>query len=395
MGQEVERFLTEKSKVGAEPKPLVLDLHKESDQTKLKKLIAENKIQHVADDYEEQLREYFQVQNPAIVYAPNFEDEFQKHLVGLKAEAPLWQQGRWVYFPWISTLAHILEDEAFQLVRTARNRNLITQEEQEKFYNATIGIAGLSVGNSVVLAIVLQGGAKRIKLADHDRLALTNTNRIRSGVDNLGVLKVEMTARQIYLLNPYAEVELYPEGLTKENISNFFEGLDIVVDELDNLAIKYCIREQARKHRIAVVMGADNGDNAVIDVERYDENPAQEFFHNRMGEVTYEGLAGLDKFGIGKKIAQHIGVETVTEAALSSFLQIGKTVVSWPQLGGAALLNGCAIAYCVRKILNKQPLESNRALISMDEMLDPNYNKPEEVQRRSNAAAEFRKVFGL
>jgi hypothetical protein len=74
---------------------------------------------------------------------------------------------------------------------------------------------------------------------------------------------------------------------------------------------------------------------------------------------------------------------------------MGKTIVSWPQLGGAALINGAAVAYCVRKILNKEPLERNRALISFDEKMIPNYNSPEEVKIRQDAADTFRKMFGL
>src|SRR5258708_11970966 len=57
-----------------------------------------------------------------------------------------------------------------------------------------------------------------------------------------------------------------------KNIKQFFTGLDIVIDELDNLAVKFLIREQAKNHRIAVVMAADNGDNSVVDVERYDRS---------------------------------------------------------------------------------------------------------------------------
>lgn len=398
MGQEVEKFLSENSKAVMESKPVIFDLQNKRDREAFSDLISKGRIQHVVDDYEEQLREYFQVTNPTQVFAPDFEHQFSVYTEELRVKAPLWQLGRWVYFPWSSTVTHILENESFQLVRTARNRNLITKEEQEKFYNSTVGIAGLSVGNSVALTIVLQGGARRIKLADHDRLTLTNLNRIRSGVDNLGLPKIEMTARQIYLLNPYAEIELFPDGITKENIERFFSGppaLDIVVDEIDNLAVKCLIREYAKKHKIAVVMGADNGDNAVIDIERYDEDPQPEFFHGRIGKVTYDELFKLDKIGIGKKITQHIGIETVTPAALASFLEIGKTVVSWPQLGGAALVNGSAVAYCVRKILNKQPLETNRSLISMDEKLVPNYFSQEESKKRKIIIAEFKKIFNL
>lgn len=398
MGKEIEQFISEKTKTVAEEKPYFFNLRDEEDRKKLGKLISENKIQHIVDDYKEQQKEYFQATNPTLVYAPQFGEEFLKYCNNLEKEVPLVQQGVWVYFPWISTLSHILEEEAFHSVRTARNRNLINKEEQDRFYNSVVGVAGLSVGNSIALTIVLQGGAKHIRLADHDRLSLSNINRVRAGVDSLGLLKVEMTARQIYVLNPYAKIEFFPEGLTKENIVQFFEGapkLDIVIDELDNLAIKYLIREHAKKNRLAVIMGADNGDNAVIDIERYDENPDTKFFHGRMGEVTYEELKNLNKFGIGKTITKHIGPENVTERMQESLLEMGKTIVSWPQLGGAALVNGSAVAYCVRKVLNKQPLEGNRAILSLDEKLIPKYNSSEEVAKREKISAEFKKIFGL
>src|SRR5258708_9015345 len=164
-------------------------------------------------------------------------------------------QGNWVYYPWLATLVHLIEDVDFQRVRTARNRNLINEEEQKKFYNSVVGVGCLSVGNSVTLAIVLQGGAKHLRLADFDALALTNLNRIRGGVESLGLKKVEMTARQIYALNPYAEIEIFPDGLNPNNIEKFFSGppkLDIVIDELDNIAVKYLIREQAKKYGVPV-----------------------------------------------------------------------------------------------------------------------------------------------
>ena len=395
MSQELKKHLDEKVAAVIDSRPAIFDFKSEDDQKSASDLFASGKIQAVTDDYREQMSELFAINNPSMVYAPDFKKKFEDYYSALEKECPLWQNGRWVYFPWLSKLTHILEDDDFQMVRTARNKNLINKEEQDKFYNATVGIGGLSVGNSVALAIVLQGGAKRIKLADLDRLALSNTNRIRTGVDNLGILKVEMTARQIYEINPYAEVELFPDGLTKENIGKFFDGLDIVIDELDNLAVKYLIREQAKKYKIAVVMAADNGDNAVVDVERYDLDPNTPFFQGRMGEVSYELLSKLDKFGIGKMITKHVGPENVTERMQQSLLEMGKTIVSWPQLGGAALINGSAVAYCVRKILCGQPLENNRALISLDEKLSPDYSSQEEVKKRNQIAESFRKIFGL
>lgn len=394
----LERALAKKANLDHGFEPVIFNLTRERDRRAVKKLLASREIRSVSDDYREQLQELFAVQNPSIVYGPDFKPRFAAYCAALAARAPLAEHGRWIYYPWLGAFVHVLPEADFWIVRTARNRNLITRGEQEKFYHAVIGIGGLSVGSSVATAIVLQGGGRHIRLADFDRLALSNTNRMKAGVQDLGRLKVMMAARQIYEMNPYAKVEIFTDGLTPKNIKKFFAGppkLDIIIDELDNLAVKFLIREQAKKHRVPVVMAADNGDNAVVDVERYDLNPKTPYFHGRMGNVTYDQLLRLDKFGVGKMITKHVGPENVTERMQQSLLQMGKTIVSWPQLGGAALVNGAAVAYCVRKILNGQPLEKNRALVSLDEKLVPGYNSRPQRARRTKVAAGFRKIFGL
>ena len=392
---KIQDSISNLTKKEFETKPTLFNLSNKDHQIEVEKLLNDKKIQRVSDDYEEQCLELFAVKNPTKVYTPTFKQEFQEYYKQLQEKNPIAEHGMWAYFPWSSTLVHILSEDDFQLVRTARNKNLITKEEQDKYYNSTVGIGGLSVGSSVAFALALQGGAKHIKLADMDRMALSNTNRILMGVDNLGVLKVEMAARRIYEINPYAKVEIFPQGLNKESLEDFFNGLDVVIDELDNLAVKYLIREHARKNKIAVVMAADNGDNAVVDIERYDLEPNTLFFHGRMGDVTYEMLKNLDKFGIGKMITKHVGAENVTERMQQSLVEMGKTIVSWPQLGGAALINGAAVAYCIRKILNGELLESNRALINIDSLLIPGYNDTENIVYRKNIADNFKKGFGL
>ena len=261
------------------------------------------------------------------------------------------------------------EDE-FQRERTARNRNLITEEEQERFYNSTIGIAGLSGGSSIATAIVLMGGGKHLRLADHDKLELSNMNRIVASVEDIGKQKTEIIAQKLLAMNPYQDLKLFQEGLTEENMEKFMTGLDVMIDEVDNMAIKYRIREMCKKLRIPLVSAADNGERAIIDVERYDRDPQPEFFHGRLGNISYEQLANLDRISTGRMITKLIGDENVPQRMHESLAQIGKTLTSWPQLGGTAMLNGAAVAYCVRRILNNQPIVDNRAIISLDETLN-------------------------
>jgi hypothetical protein len=395
MSQNFKELLSLKSDK-ASSEPVIFNFTNPLDQKKVIALLEEGKIQVTVDDYEEQQLELFGVKNPSKVYTPTFKEEFQTFYEKLCKEKPIQEDGNWVYLPWSSKLVHILKEDDFQLVRTARNKNLINQEEQDKFYNCKVGIGGLSIGSSVAFLLALQGGAKHIKLADMDRLALSNTNRILMGVDNLGVLKVEMAARRMYEINPYMKIELFREGITPENIDTFFDGLDIMIDELDNIAIKYLIREKAKEYKIPVLMGTDNGDNAVIDVERYDQVKEVIYFHGKMGDdISYDSLTKLDKFGIGKMATKCVGPENVTVKMQESLLEMGKSIVSWPQLGGAAIINGISIAYCVRKIANNQPLINSRALINLDEHLIPEYHGKEETTKRVQASEVFKKVFGL
>lgn len=371
------------------PKPLFLDLSKVADQQKVEQLLKDQPEVTIIDTYEQQLAELFVVEHPWLYLDP------PKRAVGKED----WQMGVWAYLPWRNVLLHLLPDADYQRVRTARNRDLITAEEQQKYYNSTIGIAGLSVGNSCALAIVLTGGGKRMRLADPDTLELTNLNRIRGSIAELTQPKVYMTARQIYELDPYAELELHPEGLTEENISKFFDGppkLDVVIDEIDNIGMKVRIRQEAHKRGIPVVMAADNGDGGILDVERHDQKKSIPPFHGRAGKDIAKKVVGkkLPLPVVGQIITEDLlGAGNITDRVQQSLLQIGSKLPTWPQLGGAAVLNGVAVAATVRKILNGQPVVAKRALLSLESWLIPGYMGSVQRGRRRKQTKEFLRQF--
>jgi len=364
----LNRLLSHKSPT-ENAKPLFFNLAREGDLSSFEKLIKQGNIKFLRDTYTEQKQEYLEIKHPAWT-----KDRIKEFTIRNNKKKPEWQEGRWVFYPWLATAVHLLEEKKFFQVRTARNKHLISEKEQEKLYRAKVGIAGLSIGNSIAQTLTLIGGVKYMRLADNDTLALSNTNRIRAGLSNLGLPKTLITARQIYELNPYAKIELFPQGLSSKNISRFFQGpppLDIIIDEVDNLAVKYLIRTLAQKIKIPVVMGADVEHNALIDIERYDQQKNLSFFHGRLGKITYSQLAQLNRLETGKYITKHVGSQNISEKMRESLAAIGKTIPTWPQLGTAALINGAAVAYCVIKILNRQPIINNRAIISLDKKLTP------------------------
>jgi len=167
-------------------------------------------------------------------------------------------------------------------------------------------------------------------LADPDTLELTNLNRIRGSIADLTAPKVRMTAQQVYELDPFAKLDLFPKGITEENIERFFDGpprLDIVVDEVDNLGMKIRLREEAKKRRVPVVMATDNGDSGILDIERHDLYDDILLFHGRAGNNIAKRVLGkrLPLPIVGKIIGEElVGFDIVEERMQNSLLEIGK-----------------------------------------------------------------------
>src|SRR5690606_20123115 len=113
-------------------------------------------------------------------------------------------------------------ESEFIKVRTNRNIYKILPEDIDRLNKKKIGIIGLSVGQSIALTLALERTCGELRLADFDDVELSNMNRIRAGVQDLGMSKVIIAARQIAELDPYIKVTCYPVGITKENIRGFF-----------------------------------------------------------------------------------------------------------------------------------------------------------------------------
>lgn len=369
-------------------KPLILNLASVSDKNKFINIIKNNPNIIIVDDFIEQLKELFAINNPELYFDSKFENYFNIFINQLQTEPEL--LGRWIYFPWLNTISHVLEERDFFKVRTSRNKLLITESEQIKFYNSTIGIAGLSIGNSVAISITLQGGAKNIRLADFDNLALSNTNRIHAGVNNLGLKKTQITARQIYEINPYANIEIYNTGINQQTIEKFLNNLDLIIDEVDSIATKILIRKKAKEKKIPIIMGADNADMAVVDIERYDIDPKQKIFNGRIKEVKTDNLT---KRELGGLIAQLIGFNNHTPEMFNSLTELGKTLISWPQLGGTAMLNGSAVAFCARKILCNKSQITKRGIVSLEPLFIKNFHSKKQQIKRNQAIKNFKLIF--
>src|SRR5690606_35286843 len=227
----------------------------------------------------------------------------------------------------------------------------LTPEEQARLATKRVGVVGLSVGQTVATTMALERSVGEIRLADFDRLDLSNLNRIRSSVHNLGVSKVLLTAREIAEIDPFLKVVLYPVGVHDDNLSAFLlrgGKLDVLIDECDSIDIKFKLRFSARLHRIPVLM--ETSDRSLIDVERFDLEPTRPIFHGLVGDIEPERIANLSTEEKIPYVLKIIGQDTVSSRMVSSMIEIESTIKTWPQLGSCVVYGGGAAADIVRRI---------------------------------------------
>lgn len=361
-------------------------------------MAAELSAHFVVDSYSEQLGELFLIRNPRFRFNKDYQNELAQFLSERAGER---KEGVWFYFPWNATLARFLPEDEHQELRTARNRNLITGEEQERYYNSVVGIAGLSVGSHAALTIAMTGGARKIKLADPDTVSVSNLNRLRYPATVAGKRKVDVAGQLICEINPYATVYMYPEGITAENIAVFVEGRDteprigFMAEGVDNLEMKILLRERAKIARVPLVMATDNGDGIIVDVERYDLDPNLALFNGALGDISIEAFRSFPPSELPKLATKVAGPDYIVERMLQSLGEVGRTLYSWPQLGTAATFTGVATAYLARRILTGGNIASGKYDMNLESIFESGYNEPGVASSRDSARKKYLSALGL
>ena len=275
---------------------------------------------------------------------------------------------RWAYYPWRRTVVGILGPRGYARVRTDRNRNLITSDEQDKLAALRVGVVGLSVGHAIAHTLAMQGLCGELRLADFDELELSNLNRVPATVFDIGVNKATVAARRIAEMDPYLDVRVLDSGLTRETIGEFLDGLDVVAEECDSLDMKALVREAARDRRQPVLMATS--DRGLVDVERFDLEPGRPIFHGLLGALDTATLAGLDNRDKIPHVLRIIDGANLSARAAASLVEVGQTLTTWPQLAGDVLVGASAVAEAVRRIGLGEPLSSGRVRVDMAAALD-------------------------
>jgi molybdopterin/thiamine biosynthesis adenylyltransferase len=323
----------------------------------------------IIDTYHDQVKELIKLRNPSQQLSNT---ELSTLATDYTGEHP--GHSNWIYYPWSNYLVHLLKEDEFIEVRTNRNKNKITLEEQNSLLSKSIGVIGLSVGHAIALTLATERVCGDLRLADFDTLELSNLNRIRSSVYNLGTPKVVIAAREIAEIDPYLSVEIYPEGITEDNMDSFFvqnnRKLDVLVEVCDGLEVKINSRLKAREMGIPVVM--DTNDRGMLDVERFDLEPNRPILHGLTGDTDLLNIKNLTNEQKVPFVLKIIGEETMSKRLKSSMKEIKRTLTTWPQLASSVVLGAALCADVCRRILLNEFHESGRYYVDIEEQISDN-----------------------
>lgn len=344
--------------------PLCFDRSRPDHVTALEEMRAAGQVIHTHDTIDAQLADLIKCRHPSSNFS---NEELAARTAAHLAGTPAHDYGLWVYFPWSRRMVHLLPPKEFAEVRSDRNRNKITRAEQVRVGRLIIALAGLSVGNAIATTLALEGVFGELRMADFDTLDLSNMNRIRCAVHHIGINKAVIAARQIFEQNPYANLVLFTDGVTAENMEEFLNGADMCLDECDSLFIKIKLREEARARKIPVVM--ETSDRGMLDIERFDLEPDRPILHGLLGDLTAEKVALLPPPARLTLILNILGIETISPRLAASMLELGRSVRGISQLGSDVTLGGATTTAVVRRFGLGLPLQSGRMFTDMSSML--------------------------
>lgn len=277
---------------------------------------------------------------------------------------------QWIFFPWSGQLLKTLDEISLKALRTNRNKNLITESEQDTLYNSTIAIAGLSVGSGLAIELQYSGIANNLVLAENDNIETTNLNRMKAKLSDIGTKKLDYVLKEVYELNPFAHITTFSDGVNGENIDIFLQhsGARIVVEIIDDYVTKIRLRQKARELGIPVISFANLGDSILVDVERYDIDSSLPLFNGVLGDLPEDILNHPEK--IDKSYAiKLVGKENVPQRAIESVEEIGKTLVGRPQLSSTVTISSALGAYISRRLLLGDTSIKGRLLVKFNKFI--------------------------
>ena len=167
------------------------------------------------------------------------------------------------------------DHETFYATLTKRNSGLIAETWQRRLRTTRFVVAGCgSTGGACVMPLV-RSGAERFLLLDPGSYELDNLNRQDATLDDIGVNKAAATRARIAAVNPFAEIEVFEDGVAAETVASRLLPGDVVIDAVDvttedGVNAKLALHRAACELRLKVLTAYDIAATQFIELFDYE-----------------------------------------------------------------------------------------------------------------------------
>ena len=229
----------------------------------------------------------------------------------------------------------------------SRNIGLLSENEQERLLKARVAVAGAGGVGGLHIITLARLGIGKFHIADPDTFDTVNINRqFGATINTIGKNKAEVLAQMVREINPYADIEVFSEGINKDNLDIFLRDADVFIDGVDffEIDIRRTLFKRSRELRMYAITSAPLGFGATLQV------------------FSFEGMAFDEYFGISDEMGY---LEKV--AAFASGLaphpyhirymdlsKVNLTKRTGPALSLACTLSASLVATEVVKILTRK-----------------------------------------
>lgn len=124
---------------------------------------------------------------------------------------------------------------------TAFSRNIgwVTREEQQLLRSKRIAVGGMGGVGGSHLVTLARMGIGGFNISDLDEFELANFNRQHgASMSTIGQAKVTTMGDVVRDINPDADIRIFEQGVSTENLDAFLDGCSLYMDSLDIFALE-------------------------------------------------------------------------------------------------------------------------------------------------------------
>lgn len=136
------------------------------------------------------------------------------------------------------------------------------REGQERLANSRVLLVGCGALGTVLADTLARAGVGFLRIVDRDIVELTNLQRqvlfTEQDVTE-GIPKAEAAKRAIEKINRQVRIEAHVADFNHVNAERLADGVDVLLDGLDNFQARYLLNDLSVKHRLPYVYGGAVG----------------------------------------------------------------------------------------------------------------------------------------